>query len=164
MTNETQYQVKLTDGRQFGPANMEMLISWAKEGRIPQDAMLVPNDGREPFAAIEEDAIKVHILAPPTVSTGLVANKDEEGPALVPYKNPAALVGYYIGICSCIPAIGIILGPAAIVLGIKGLGTVKKYPQKKGTVHAWIAIAFGIIGTGISIIMAVALFNASRGP
>ena len=164
MTNETKYQVKLSDGRQFGPANMAMFVNWAKEGRIPQDALLVPDDGREPYAAVEEDVLKAHILAPPTVATGLVTNKDEEGPALVPYKNPAALVGYYIGICSCIPFIGILLGPAAIILGIKGLGTVKKYPQKKGTVHAWIAIAFGLIGTAISIIIAVALFNASRGP
>ena len=164
MTNETKYQVKLSDGRQFGPANMAMLVSWAKEGRIPQDAMLVPDDGREAFAAVEEDAIKIHILAPPTIATGIVPNKDEEGPALVPYKNPAALVGYYISICSCIPALGLILGPAAIILGIYGLITVKKHPLKKGTVHAWIAISFGIIGTAISVIIIIAIIFSTLGP
>ena len=164
MTNETKYQVKLSDGRQFGPANMAMLVSWAKEGRIPQDAMLVPDDGREAFAAIEESTIKAHILAPPTVATGIVPNKDEEGPALVPYKNPAALVGYYISICSCIPAIGIVLGPAAIILGIFGLLTVKKHPLKKGTVHAWIAIILGLIGTAISVIIVIAILKGSLGP
>ena len=65
MTDETKYHVKLSDGRQFGPANMAMLVKWAKEGRIPQDAMLEPDDGREPFAAIEEAAIAAHILATP---------------------------------------------------------------------------------------------------
>ncbi len=164
MANETKYQVELTDGRQFGPADMTMLVKWAKEGRIPQDAMLVPDDGREAYAAVDEAALKLHILAPPTVATGIVPNKEEEGPALVPYKNPAALVGYYIGICSCIPAIGLILGPAAIILGIKGLITVKKHPLKKGTVHAWIAIILGLIGTAISVVMIVVIIAGNLGP
>ena len=159
MTNQTKYHVKLPDGRQFGPADMTMLVAWAKEGRIPQDAMLVPDDGREPFAAAEEDAIKAHILAPPTVASGIVQNKEEEGPAIIPYKNPAALVGYYIGIFSCIPALGIILGPAAIILGIKGLITVKKHPLKKGTVHAWISIIFGIIGIGVTIMVTIVFYQ-----
>jgi len=164
MTDETKYHVKLSDGRQFGPANMAMLIKWAKEGRIPQDAMLVPDDGREPFAAVEEAAIKIHILAPPTVASGIVPNKDEEGPALVPYKNPAALVGYYIGVCSCIPFIGILLGPAAIILGIKGLLTVKKHPLKKGTAHAWMSISFGIVGIVVSILVSLVLLPVMLGP
>ena len=164
MTDETKYHVKLSDGRQFGPADMAMLVNWAKEGRIPQDAMLVPDDGREPFAAVEEDAIKPHILAPPTVASGIIPNKDEEGPALVPYKNPAALVGLCIGICSFIPAIGIILGPAAIILGIKGLITVRKHPLRKGTVHAWIAIILGLIGTAISVIMVIAVIYGTLAP
>ena len=149
----------MAGGQEYGPADMVQLERWAQEGRIPSDAMLVPEDAREPYPAADEPRLRVHILAPPTRSTGIAGPSEHEGPALIPYKNPAALVGYYLSIFSCIPLIGLVLGPIAIFLGIRGLIQVSRHPQRKGTVHAWIAIALGLIGTAIGVVMLVAILT-----
>ncbi len=164
MSDVAKYKVRLSDGREFGPGGMELLLLWAKEGRIPRDAILVPDDQREPYPAVDEPSLKPHILAPPTRSTGPIELHEQEGPALVPYKNPAALVGYYLSIFSCIPLIGLVLGPTSIFLGIRGLIQVSRHPQRKGTVHAWIAITLGLIGTAIGVVMLVAMFSGFFGP
>ena len=126
--------------------------------------MLVPEDAGEPYPAADEPRLRVHILAPPTRSTGIAGPNEYEGPALIPYKNPAALVGYYLGICSCIPLVGFILGPIAIGLGISGLRKVAKHPQRKGTVHAWIAIILGLMGTAIGVLMLVVMILGILAP
>jgi hypothetical protein len=66
---------------------------------------------------------------------------------LIPYKNPYALIGYYVGIFSLFPCVPI-LSIAAVVLGIMGLSKVAREPHVKGTVHAWIAIVLG----GVSLL------------
>lgn len=164
MADQSKYKVRVAGGHEYGPADMAQLERWAQEGRIPSDATLVPDDGRDPYPAVEEPSLKPHILAPPTRSTGPIELGAQEGPALIPYKNPAALVGYYLSICSCIPFIGLVLGPIAIFLGIRGLIQVSRHPQRKGTVHAWIAIALGLIGTAIGVLMLVAMFSGFFGP
>jgi hypothetical protein len=66
---------------------------------------------------------------------------------LVPTRNPAALVAYYLGIFSLIPILGALLGPAALLLGIKGAKAAPHAPGQVGKVHAWIGIALGIVTT-----------------
>jgi hypothetical protein len=64
---------------------------------------------------------------------------------LIPYKNPKALIGYYVSIFGFfLPLIGSI---AAVVLGFKGLSFAKKNPRAKGTAHAIVAIVLGILGS-----------------
>ena len=62
---------------------------------------------------------------------------------VIPYKNPKALIAYYLGIFGLIPCLGLILGPAAIVLGILGLRYKAKYPEAKGTAHAIVGLVLG---------------------
>jgi len=62
---------------------------------------------------------------------------------LIPYKNSYALIAYYLAIFSLIPCIGLILGFAALILGIKGLKFFKETPQAGGKVHAWVGIILG---------------------
>jgi hypothetical protein len=62
---------------------------------------------------------------------------------IIPYKNPKALIAYYLGILSGLPLIGLPLGIAAFVLGIMGLRARAKNPVIKGSVHAWIGIGCG---------------------
>src|SRR5262249_45653355 len=60
---------------------------------------------------------------------------DEEGDAtggLIPYKNPKALIAYYVGVFSLIPCIGVILAVVAIVLGFIGLKYAKLHPTARG--------------------------------
>jgi len=77
---------------------------------------------------------------------------------LIPYKNPKALIAYYLGIVSGLPFIGFPFGIAAFVLGILGLRDRKKNPVIKGSVHAWIGIGCGGLFTifwGLVIVLLI---------
>ena len=140
-----QFTIRLNDGREVGPAAMDMIAQWACEGRIPTDAMLIgPVDGVA--KPVLSDATLERILqAPPTRSTGLRLPADIPGPAMVPYKNPAALVGYYFSVFSLLPFVGILLGVTAVILGIVGLVRRSRNPNIRGAAHAWVAIILGSI-------------------
>lgn len=66
---------------------------------------------------------------------------------LIPYKNPAALAAYYLGLFSLFPVPGLFLAVPALALGIAGLRARKRDPAIKGSVHAWIGIVMGGIFT-----------------
>ena len=77
---------------------------------------------------------------------------------VIPYKNPKALVAYYLGILSGLPFIGFPIGIAAFVLGIMGLKARKQNPVIKGSAHAWIGIGCGGLFTlfwGLIIVVAI---------
>lgn len=73
---------------------------------------------------------------------------------LIPYKNPPALIAYYLGLFSLLPCFPI--GLVALVLGIIGLRKVYATPEVRGTVHAWIGIIlggfFGLLWTAITVL------------
>jgi hypothetical protein len=82
----------------------------------------------------------------PQQSNYSAAPPAEEGDAtggVIPYKNPQALIAYYLGLFSLFPLIGFFLGIAAFVLGILGLRARAKNPAIKGSIHAWIGIIMG---------------------
>ena len=159
------YTLRLTDGKEFGPASIDQLEQWARAGRVPRDALLVPADGGEPISvhAIPSIASALTPGVTPPVVAGEVTPRDEPLSGLIPYKNPAALVGYYLGLFSCIPVLGIILGPIGIFLGIRGLRRRAKDPALKGSAHAWIAIVCGSIGTLISGFFVLVLIMGALG-
>jgi len=64
---------------------------------------------------------------------------------VVPYRNGAALVAYYLGVFGLIPILGFVFGPAALILGIIGLVKARKNPQAHGTGHAIAGIVLGVI-------------------
>ena len=66
---------------------------------------------------------------------------------IIPYKNARALLAYYLGVFSLIPCLGLLLGPAALVLGILGLRYVRANPTAKGTGHAIAGIIMGVLTT-----------------
>lgn len=75
-----------------------------------------------------------------------MGRQESEGDAtggVIPYKNPKALIAYYLGIVSGLPLIGFPFGVAAFVLGVMGLRARKANPAIKGSVHAWIGIGCG---------------------
>ena len=78
-----------------------------------------------------------------TVSDESLPEEKDDAPMsrVIPYKNPPALIGYYLGIFSLFPCFPI--GIAAFVLGIIGWRRVLKNPELHGSVHAWIGIILG---------------------
>jgi len=62
---------------------------------------------------------------------------------VIPYKNPPALIAYYLGLFSLLPCIGLFLGIPALILGIIGLRKRAANPAVKGSAHAWIGIVMG---------------------
>ena len=64
---------------------------------------------------------------------------------MIPTGNPAALLAYYAGIFSLIPFLGLLLGPVALVLGIKGLKAAPAAPGRVGKVHARIGLVLGVV-------------------
>jgi hypothetical protein len=79
--------------------------------------------------------------------SGAPAAPDTALSSLVPYTNPRALTAYYCSIFSIIPCMGLVLGPAAVLLGILGLRFVSANPDAKGTAHAVVGIALGAVTT-----------------
>jgi hypothetical protein len=133
--------------------------AWSAQRRLPPQALLVD------VASGEQRSVASF---PNLSHTG----GDETVATIIPYRNKSALIGYYLGIFSllaCIPLLGMVgvgMGVAAVVLGIKGLGAVKQNPQAKGTAHAWIAIVcgalFGLVGLAIQVLFIVGMIASQR--
>ncbi len=76
--------------------------------------------------------------------------------SLIPYKNPQGLMAYYAGVFGLIPCVGLILGPAAFILGILGIRYANKYPTAGGKGHAIAGIVLGalvILGHLVGIVL-----------
>jgi hypothetical protein len=103
---------------------------------------------------------ELHAPAPPQY----VVTDDNTMGGLIPYKNAPALWAYYLGIFSLIPIVGLPLGLAALVLGIKGEAKARQHPETQGKVHAWVGIVLGgvcALGNILLVLMPVwmGLFN-----
>ncbi len=151
------YKVRTSNGEEYGPADLDQIVQWAREGRIERDSMLVPVSGGEVKPVLAEPRLAAVLSAPPSIPGSLPKTDEAPLSGLIPYKNPPALIGYYISILSCFPILGLLLGPPAIVLGIIGIRRRKAEPHRKGLAHAWIAISFGIIGTCLNLFLTIAL-------
>ena len=78
--------------------------------------------------------------------------------ALIPAKNPMALVGYYLGVGSLIPVLGMVLALPALICGVVGVVKANADPQVGGMGHAITAIVLGIVGPLIWVVAASFLF------
>jgi hypothetical protein len=154
-----QFRIRLKDGAEYGPAGMELVLQWAREGRIPRDALLVPEDGAPPRPVMWEPELETLLQAPPTVAGEVPAPRYTASPsALVPTGNPAALVGYYFAVLSLVvPPLALV----AFILGIFGLIRVHRHPASKGTVHAWIAILSLVIVPGCWVLIVLFMRSIS---
>ena len=74
---------------------------------------------------------------------------------VIPTKNMPALLGYYFGVFSIIPGLGIPLGIAAFVCGVLGLRAVGKARVGRG--HAVTALVLGTVFGGGQCLLLVAL-------
>jgi hypothetical protein len=164
MGEDMQYKVRLSDGSEFGPAGMELIARWAQEGRVPADALLVPQDGSPVRSVLAEKRLAQIIQAPPTVPGPMARPVAVDGySGLIPYRNTPALMAYYTGLFSLLPVIGLFLAVPAVILGIAGLRRRAANPEVKGAVHAWIGIIMGGLFTvswGLTVIAIIAATRA----
>jgi hypothetical protein len=162
--SEARFSIRLADGRQFGPTAMDVLVQWAREGRVPPDASLIPADGGTPRPASSEPALAAIVLAPPTVAAGLIQPRDESpASALIPYKNPPALIGYYLAVFSLVPVLGVLAGIPAVICGIVGWRRRLRDPRVRGLAHAIIAVVLGSITTLVYSLVIVLMIIGSIG-
>lgn len=124
--------------------------AWKPAGELPELAEPIAA-ARPPVAGFTPPRSPLGIAPPPPVVTG-----DATG-GIIPYKNPKALIAYYLGICALVPCAGWAFGIASITLGILGLRGRRRNPQIRGSVHAWIGIVIGAISIiAHAVILAVA--------
>lgn len=93
-------------------------------------------------------------------------NDDDDGDAtggLIPYKNAMALTGYYCGVFGLIPALGLVLGPLAVVFSVLGFRHKSRHPTHGGTAHAVVGLVLGALGALYNwAAVGLALFGALR--
>jgi hypothetical protein len=136
--SDAQITITTPEGQQFVAPTIDVVAQWAREGRIHADAV-VTEPGKPPTVASRHPALASLVVGGGAApSTG-----DSAVSTIIPYKNAPALAGYYTSVGSLIPGVGLLAGPAAIVLGVLGLKKVKREPQCHGTAHAWVAIILG---------------------
>jgi hypothetical protein len=76
---------------------------------------------------------------------------------LIPYKNPPALIAYYLGVFSIvIPFLGI----ASVVMGFFGLSKHKSNPLVRGKGHAITGIVLGLLTAIGWLALILAIRNA----
>ena len=73
---------------------------------------------------------------------------------VIPTKNMPALLGYYFGVFSIIPGLGIPLGIAAFICGVLGLRAAGK--ARVGGGHAVTALVLGTVFCGGQCVLLVA--------
>src|SRR5262245_25106840 len=93
------------DGRHLGPFSEHELRTMLSSGQATtNDLVCIVGDTQwRPLHSIPGFAIATTAGGEATVS------------GIIPYKNPPALIGYYLGVFSLIPCVGFLLGIAAIV-------------------------------------------------
>jgi hypothetical protein len=79
---------------------------------------------------------------------------------LIPYRNPLGLTAYYMGVFALIPCVGLLLGPAAFILGILGVRYANKHPTAGGKGHAIAGIVLGtlvVLGSVLFIVFVIVM-------
>jgi predicted Zn finger-like uncharacterized protein len=99
-------------------------------------------------APASDDSAEVETVPPSNIPRNVRRDPAAEAVStIIPYKNGRALLAYYLGVFSFIPCVGLILGPAALILGILGIRFVRANPTAKGTGHAIAGIIMGSLTT-----------------
>jgi len=145
----------MPDGRRFGPADIDTIKEWVADGRVPLEASLIdPQTGStQAVGSVPEMAA----LAPGPANDPMST--------VIPYRNGAALLSYYMGVFSLIALfpffglVGIAMAAVAVVAGVIGLKRAKADRRAKGRVHCWIGLVcgvlFGLLGLGINVFLIV---------
>src|SRR5947209_807389 len=65
--------------------------------------------------------------------------------SFTPWKNPAAVYAYAVALAGMTPILGLLLGPAAVVLGLIGRVRLRRNPEIKGQSFIRAGIVLGTL-------------------
>jgi hypothetical protein len=138
------FNVRMSNGTSFGPADLEQIVQWARDGRIPRDALLYPVAGGEPKSVFAEPRIAAILSAPPTTANAALDEPKTPVSRLIPTRNQPALWGYYLSVVGLIPGL-FLVSPVSLGLGILGVIRAIRTPEAKGLLHAIVAIVLSVV-------------------
>lgn len=151
-------------GRQLGSFDIAEVNAKLRSGDLPALGTLGWYEGQREWIALDRiPGVHVPLTPPqfgePSLHAGASSVVGDATGGIIPYKNPPALIGYYLGIASLIPIVGFVAGPVALVLGIMGLIRRAKQPAIRGAAHAWVAMILGggsfVVHLTFVVVMAV---------
>ena len=155
------YTVRLANGETFGPADRDVLVQWARESRIPHQAMIESSDGERVSADSLPWIVEARVRSVPPRSPEGLATGERAPNAIdhvIPLRNVPALFAWYLGVFSLIPFLGIPLGIAAVILGVIGLLKARQSSVKVGFWHSVLGILLGLFGgLGLPMLLIIVL-------
>jgi hypothetical protein len=146
------------DSQQQGPFTIEEVNAKIRACELTGVNTFAWYQGCSQWIRIDQVPGVFMLNTPPTFIAGAMPSSQSDATAgLIPYKNPYALVGYYLSIFSMIPFVGIFLGVAGIICGIVGVRRRNRNPIMRGTAHAWFAILFSALVILIQVALVIYL-------
>ena len=93
------YYVVLTDGRKFGPADLDTLNAWIKEGRLTRDSMMENEENGMRARASEVQGLKFELPKPDLGGDDPMIKKDPNAPqkGQTMYQIPGQPTPYVAG-------------------------------------------------------------------
>lgn len=146
------------DNQQQGPFSVDEINDRLRSGAVIASGTFAWYEGCSGWMTLDKVPGVFMLNTPPTFVAGAMPSSQSDATGgLIPYKNPYALVGYYLSIFSMIPFVGIPLGVAGIICGIVGVRRRNRNPMMRGTAHAWFAILFSALVILIQVAAIVSL-------
>jgi hypothetical protein len=151
-------------GEQQGPFDLDALNQRIATGSIQPVSALAWYEGQDgwiPLAEVPGVILPGHLSPPPLPRASPSGPPSDATGGVIPYKNPRALIAYYLGIFGMIPFFGILLAIPAVILGILGLSFRRQNPGAKGAVHAWVGILCGVLSITYHLVVVIMMVTAA---
>jgi len=169
-------------GQQRGPFTIDQINQGLSQGALPAETTMAWYEGCKDWIPLKQVPGIALAPSPSTASPPpfvpnaqnpyqaplhenphlLQPNQGDATGGVIPYKNPCALIAYYLGIFGLIPFIGLFLAIPAFILGILGIRNRKRNPAIRGSLHAWIGIILGFLSMGYHFLIVIAIVSSSR--
>ncbi|HTK74808.1 MAG TPA: DUF4190 domain-containing protein [Gemmataceae bacterium] len=83
--------------------------------------------------------------------------------SFTPWKNPPAVYSYAVALAGLTPVLGLLLGPAAIVLGLVGQSRLRRDPEIKGLTFIRAGIVLGTLDFIVNVAGVTCILIGSLG-
>lgn len=131
------------DGQPLGPLSEEVLLAWARAGRL-KAVDLVWRSGMPQWLPASETPEIASAMRLQTPAAPASISDDPMMRALLPVgRSGWAIAAGYLGLFSLL----MLPAPLAILCGIFAVRDIRRYPRKHGMGRAVFGIVMGILGT-----------------